>query len=477
MVNVYVEIKHNTFFVGQAGRIPEKIPAFILKTEDTCFFGLEACRAMEIFPIYIYSLYDLIANKDTMRQKMLFAELKKFLYKRFDAQFSLTFKVPFFYCASSEACIKEIFNGVRLERNEEAVTNFYVMAKGVLSLGIKNNADKTIVADRYSYLAFRDALVNYLVKSVRSSLLGFDNNAVRYLKAVLRKKLDSIIPALTAETAIKITINVPIGLKVHKVEMSLDAAKAMATDFIQHLQVINKTNEEKLKQVLYLEKNEGYKVCLISLCSYDTLTMLNELIGSELLTADLRAETGIVIKLMITEKKQVVFCYEHGQREIFSYNTKEQLKDVLASYVRVRDNNTGIKEIKILYDNLDMDGITLLDTPLSGLQVAGRSETAEEALRQSDLALVVIDPGNLSDRKYTAKLRQYKRYIDQFTSNVCVVLAKTGQQEDRVKLYEALEEVLPQTNVINGGELLPGSYSEIYLLAQYIKDKQQISSL
>ena len=98
---------------------------------------------------------------------------------------------------------------------------------------------------------------------------------------------------------------------------------------------------------------------MISPFSYGKSTILNALIGKNILKTDLRAETAVITKLINNNESSLLAKWNNGQVQKLNYKDNSDLINKLTNLTSARTDGNQIQEVTIehKYDNLP--GITL----------------------------------------------------------------------------------------------------------------------
>ncbi|MCQ9281103.1 dynamin family protein [Priestia aryabhattai] len=178
--------------------------------------------------------------------------------------------------------------------------------------------------------------------------------------------------------------------------------------------------EDTLKQL----QEETFKMALVAPFSAGKSTFVNGLIGTDLLSMDVLAETAAITTLKYSETPRLEVFYYDGTKEVYdglSY-TKEDLKNILKSKTTVNRQNedevgTERKRMRVeetiravdVYWNLELckDGVEIIDTPGLFARHKEHDDITAKVLPQANAILFLIEPDNVGERNFLNVITDY----------------------------------------------------------------------
>ena len=151
-------------------------------------------------------------------------------------------------------------------------------------------------------------------------------------------------------------------------------------------------------------------------------TLLNALLGAHLLPTGQLPLTGIVTRLIYSERRDALVHYQDGRNESVAL-------DALASYVTEEGNprnERGVAYVDVLYPSPLLRDMILLDTPGIGSTLTHNTRAAREAAGRIDLALFVTGP----EPPITQEELEFLRTVRGLAERCIVVVAKIDRAGD-----------------------------------------------
>lgn len=126
-------------------------------------------------------------------------------------------------------------------------------------------------------------------------------------------------------------------------------------------------------------------------------TLLNALLGEDLLPTDILPVTAIPTFIRAGETLQVAVCFTDGRpEEVHTPAAGQRLDAILADYVTEAGNphnRRGIDRVEIRHPApLLRQGVVLIDTPGIGSTLSHNTEAAHQVLPRCDAALFLVSP-------------------------------------------------------------------------------------
>lgn len=439
-----LKIKHDFFEIYGETKLIERIPAYIsTNLENEYVFGVQAIEGLNIFPTYIYGLNELIMEGNSKLQKILFTKLRNFLENKYNGE-KILIKL---HKGLNKECIniiKDTFkHSMYVEKFDDNTNIKLIDNKGEVLLFGGNHED--ILVSKALYKAYYDFIINELLENYLESVEKLSSFQLNYVRKILNKKIGVLQKTIELKEELRINIKtISKHNKVDKVEIKSNILEILNKASIKALHKPDKSKFVNINELIF-NQYEGKKVVLISPFSFGKSTILNSLIGSDILKVDLRAETAIITKVVDSKIKAIYIKYNNGSLKVFNYNSNEEIKKILAQHTGVRDKSENIEEIKVFYEMNNMKGTTLVDVPGLFSRHETHNNIAELGLKQSDVVLFVIDPSKLGERNFSEKIKQYVDYIKKAEKDFCFVLSKLDlYEEDKEKIKNEFNIVLKE---------------------------------
>lgn len=219
------------------------------------------------------------------------------------------------------------------------------------------------------------------------------------------------------------------------------------------------------KEMENLEKEE-FKIALIAPFSAGKSTFINSLIGRDILSMEITAETSVITKVRYCEQVHLQIKYRNGEQERIPSNPNEslsidELKDVLEQKTTVKGENTEetIEEVIVNYPiELCKDKVELVDTPGLFARHAKHKEITQNILPKINAVIFMIDPDSVGETHFTEEIQKYVRNADQsnmeekgrhifFVINKIDHYSKEDVKKARVELEKVLEGIIEQPQI------------------------------
>lgn len=242
-------------------------------------------------------------------------------------------------------------------------------------------------------------------------------------------------------------------------------------DFSNKL-VLNKSVDQEVlensniqKEIHTLEDGE-FKVALIAPFSAGKSTFINSLIGRDLLSMEITAETSVITKVRYSENVRLEIKYRDGGHEFIPTNESQslsidELKEVLEKKTTVKGEDTEdtIEEVIVHYPiELCKDQVELVDTPGLFARHAKHKEITQNILPTINAVIFMIDPDSVGETHFTEEIQKYVRNADQsnmeekgrhifFVINKIDHYSKEDVMKARVELEKVLEGIIEQPQI------------------------------
>ncbi|MFJ7848135.1 dynamin family protein [Peribacillus sp. NPDC097224] len=175
-------------------------------------------------------------------------------------------------------------------------------------------------------------------------------------------------------------------------------------------------NSSLNQEIDRLEKG-NFKIALVAPFSAGKSTFINSIIGKDLLSMDIRAETSVITKISYSDQIKVEVTYfEKNKVEMFDTDdfgsplTYTTCKEILKKITTVRDetNEEKIKEV-VVYCPLDIcrDNVEIIDTPGLFSRHEKHEAITNNIIPQVNAVIFMIDPDSVGEEHFTEKIRKY----------------------------------------------------------------------
>ena len=186
-----------------------------------------------------------------------------------------------------------------------------------------------------------------------------------------------------------------------KKQLESFAHQLKKSDFVDKDILENSRLEEEIER---LGKGD-FKISLVAPFSAGKSTFINAIIGKDLLSMDIRAETSVITKISYDENIKIDVIYHDNsiKKEIVTDDagnaiTYESCKQILKSITTVRDesNEVDIKEV-IVHCPLEIckDNVELIDTPGLFSRHEKHESITNNILPQVNAVIFMIDPDSV----------------------------------------------------------------------------------
>lgn len=204
------------------------------------------------------------------------------------------------------------------------------------------------------------------------------------------------------------------------------------------------SSSDDYMQMLYELYEDNYKLTFISPFSFGKSTLINGLLGEQLLKADIRAETAVITKVVSADAYRLFVKY--GDKRIvmktFKDNTELSLK--LQEFTGVRSEEAPV-EILIHHRSEAFRGVTIIDAPGLNSRHVDHNQKANEALNMSDLVLFLKSPSQIGESHFTKQVEDFLKTIRGRNKRYGYVLSKLDLFSDDYELImNEMEIVLQQ---------------------------------
>lgn len=175
-------------------------------------------------------------------------------------------------------------------------------------------------------------------------------------------------------------------------------------------------NSSLSQEIDRLEKG-NFKIALVAPFSAGKSTFINSIIGKDLLSMDIRAETSVITKISYSREIKIEVTYfQNNKVEMFEVDdfgnplTYDSCKEILKKITTVRDetNEEKIKEV-VVFCPLDIcrDHVEIIDTPGLFSRHEKHEAITNNIIPQVNAVIFMIDPDSVGEEHFTEKIRSY----------------------------------------------------------------------
>lgn len=218
------------------------------------------------------------------------------------------------------------------------------------------------------------------------------------------------------------------------------------------------SNSMLADELVRLEKGD-FKIALVAPFSAGKSTFINSIIGKDLLSMDIRAETSVITKISYAKEIKIEITYfKHAQVDVIDTDelgqplTYDTCKEMLSKITTVRDetNEERIKQV-VVYCPLDIckDNVEIIDTPGLFSRHEKHEAITNNIIPQVNAVIFMIDPDSVGEEHFTDKIRNYVQSaknssLEEDGRHIFFVINKIDvfDPEDISKARHELEEVL-----------------------------------
>lgn len=214
----------------------------------------------------------------------------------------------------------------------------------------------------------------------------------------------------------------------------------------------------KLEQELFNLANGEFKIALIAPFSAGKSTFINSLIGQDLLSMEVTAETSVITRIKFSKDIKIEIIYRDGNKiETIPAKgegalTVDDAKEILEQKTTVKGENTedNIKEVKVYYPiEMCKDNVEFVDTPGLFARYEKHSAITTNVLPTVNAVVFMIDPESVGQQHFTQVIQNYVKNAKNSSMetggrHIFFVINKIDNfsLEDRAKAKKELTAVL-----------------------------------
>jgi GTPase SAR1 family protein len=383
----------NRIIISKGNKQIDSIPCygFIYKKEVVCI-GLEAFKQIDVFPKYVFGLSELIINNDQEKLKLLM----------------------------------DAYNSAE----NYGLTPDLVNARPEFMLDIRNSLGEQIVLDRLEYKALSNLVIRHIIDTLKLDNTYLTHKDIRYLRNIIAKKYSINDILRNCSGGLIERIRIPDDQCTLKAtEINFGAINPHEINELKSLRQLNGKNDKEITEKLISGMDGEFKVIAVSPFSFGKSTLINALLGYDLLQTDVRAETSNITKIMHAGTNLCLFQNDNMSNR----NSFSELKDLKAELSHRLESlgykKTG-KEIKILCSLNELQDICLLDAPGLFSRYQEHDELVKNAIKECDMILFIIDPVQIGEKHFAAVMAEYTEYLKNANKDFCFVISKLDMYED-----------------------------------------------
>lgn len=155
-------------------------------------------------------------------------------------------------------------------------------------------------------------------------------------------------------------------------------------------------------QIVLRRRSSLVSVGFVSPFSYGKSTLVNALLGCDLLKDDIRAETACITRVYQSRSYQLTF-YQNGRPQVQCFSDYHSLKSSLHQTSSVRGHN---EDTQVVYVGLPLrlgpanPLVEWVDTPGIFGRYTSHNQITEDELVNMDIILLLVEPSKVGDANY-----------------------------------------------------------------------------
>lgn len=179
---------------------------------------------------------------------------------------------------------------------------------------------------------------------------------------------------------------------------------------------IDVLNNSMLEENINNLNNGEFKIALIAPFSAGKSTFINSLIGQDILSMEITAETSVITKVKYSDEIKLEITYrKDGSVEVIPAEheaaiTTNELKEILQEKTTVKGEDTedNIEEVKVYYPiEMCKDKVELVDTPGLFARHEKHAGITANILPSVNAVIFMIDPESVGEQNFTEVIRNY----------------------------------------------------------------------
>lgn len=380
--------------------ISKSISPYFYHRNDKTLIGKKVEIAINLYPEYIFNLFN---EKDQLKIEAFFVELKR----------TLTVDISTIHLHPKYKCFQKALNGV-------------FPSASVSIVGQKMGTSRKLPIEIENQFAnvFANTLTNEIIK-----ICLLPGGLYRKLNQIIRLRLPFYFEELLQQGKTTIDLKVfdhPANVFVVREELYSHRPS------IQRLLKIYQQEYAHFEQVVlahYQLYDGNFKVTFISPFSFGKSTLINGLLGEEMLNMDIRAETAIITKVVSADSNRLFVKYDSKRVEMEPYEDVAELRTKLKELTGVRSKEMP-SEVQIYHHLPHLQGITIIDAPGLNSRHSEHNQIALEAFQMSELILFLINPAHIGEANFSNQIKEFLAQMKESNKKYGFVLSKLDLYSD-----------------------------------------------
>lgn len=407
-----------------------------------------------------FNLHELLIAEDFHQAEDIFRRLVE-LFK--GEKVSINIKTPF----SINDSINKIIENISSIDNVKSIS---IVEGKELIRGYKKTINKYKKIPEFQaklYKLVKKQVVEYLLIENRNKFNNLYMGEKNRISLILKKQLYSILNSIADGNNIY-KLDIPI-IKEDMETESIDIS--ITKDELYLIPIIQEIYKNNISKKHLYEMREEFKVTFISPFSFGKSTLINALVGEDILKTDLRAETAVITKLINSDDNVIISKWNTGNVEEAVYLNNDDLINKLKYVTSVRADGNSVEEVSITYKNSILEGITIVDSPGLFSRYDHHNKIAMKALYEADMVIFVVDPCKIGESNFNKIIKENIEELINNNKNFCFVLSKLDMyEEDAEKILKEMNVVLEELKL----EYIPVIFTSAYfaLKAKLLKENK-----
>ena len=395
-----------------------------------------------------FNLHELLIAEDCKQIEDIFRRLVKSFKGE---KVSINIKTPIFVSDN----INKIIESIKSIDNVESIS---IVEGKELIRGYKKIINKYKKIPHFQanlYKLAKKQVVNYLLVKNQSKFNNLYTGEKSRISLILKKQFYSILNCIANGKS-----TYKLDIPVIKEDMKTDSINISITkDELYSIPIIQEICRNNISKEHLYEMREEFKVTFISPFSFGKSTLINALVGEDILKTDLRAETAVITKLINSDDNLIISKWNNGAVEEAVYLNNDDLVDKLKAVTSVRADGNSVEEVSITYKSSDFEGITIVDSPGLFSRYEHHNKIAMKALHEADMVIFVVDPCKIGESNFNKIIKENTEELLNNNKSFCFVLSKLDMyEEDSEKILKEMNIVLEELNL----EYIPVIFTSAY---------------
>ncbi|NHN34396.1 dynamin family protein [Paenibacillus agricola] len=402
------------FFTNLDGK--HTLSPYYYYEHDHMIVGNQVNRAIDLYPMSISNIY---MEKDETKMESFLKTLHLYTIQRFNISN---------YNIQVESRLKVLHLLIKRSLPNQIVETINNRHIGKLSMEWDNEVQEALSSVIATHLMYTEEVSSYLYPVVK-----------RIIHLRIANHLHELLEHGTTRVDLKV-VDERATVQVIRKEVGLDIpALLRLINLYKHPQI----KEEKILKALYEMYDDNFKVTFISPFSFGKSTLINGILGENLLKMDIRAETAIVTKVISADANRLYAKYKDNRIDRYTFDSYNELREKLAGLNGVRSDEVPL-EVQIYHTLEHLPCVTIIDAPGLNSRHADHNNKALDAFQMSDLVLFLINPAHIGEANFSRQIKEFIDSMNEDESKVYgFVLSKLDLYSDDYELViKELEIVL-----------------------------------